>query len=1069
MPQKMRYRLALDLGSTSLGWAILRLNNDTPPAPIAVIKAGSRIFSDGRNPKDGSSLAVTRREARAMRRRRDRLLKRKARMMRTLIDHGFFPKDDAARKALETISPYGLRAKGLNEALKPEEFARAVFHINQRRGFKSNRKTDKKDNDSGALKTAIKQLHAALDSSGAEGKPRTVGEYLHRREQAGQTVRARYRQQRVEKEDGKTRIDKSYDLYIDRAMIEAEFDALWAKQSELNPQLFNETARAELKDCLLHQRPLKPVKPGRCTLMPEEVRAPLALPSQQRFRIYQEVNHLYVLREGLKEEALTLEQRDRLVAALEEGGKSFKTAIPKLLGLPGTVKFNLADAKRTELKGNATSMELSKKQFFGSAWHEWSLRQQDAIVRQLINQESLGKLVKRLQKYCGIDEASAEHIAEKSNLVLGYGSLSRRALIKILSALRAEVITYDKAVLAAGFEHHSRLTNFGEIPNRTFDTGIERIDPKTGEVQNLHAFNELPYYGEFLQRHVAFAKDKPRNDEERFGKIANPTVHIGLNQVRVVVNALIKRYGHPSEVIVEVARDLKQSQDQRKEDNERQAKNQRRNERLRADAATILQTVPERVRHADIQKLILWEELSFDPADRRCPYSGAQISAQMVLSDQVEIEHILPFSQTLDDSLNNKTVAMRQANRIKGNRTPWDARADFEALSWPTAAMLDRAEQMPKNKRYRFGEEGYQRWLREDKDFLARALNDTRYLSRVAREYLSLICPHATRVIPGQMTAMLRAKFGLNDILGLNGEKNRNDHRHHAVDACVIAVTDQGMLQRFAQASASARERQLNRLVEGMPLPWGTEEDKRFQRSVKRAIDAIWVSHKPDHDYQSEIFDQTIYNAQGFSRSAAKVRSVIPFQARKNSPGERRHGESNGVPIAYKGLLSNSNYCVEIVRSNTGSWNGDVLATHQAYELARALRKNAPTCSAADVLASLRNEATGRSGESLVMRLTKGDPIRAEVSGVLETLQVLKINSSGSITFVRTNETNISGRYIAKLNARKLAAEGKVHDAIALNDTFFQMAFSADSLRNMKARPITISPIGEIRDPGFKE
>jgi hypothetical protein len=186
----------------------------------------------------------------------------------------------------------------------------------------------------------------------------------------------------------------------------------------------------------------------------------------------------------------------------------------------------------------------------------------------------------------------------------------------------------------------------------------------------------------------------------------------------------------------------------------------------------------------------------------------------------VEIEHILPFSQTLDDSLNNKTLATRRANRVKGNRTPAQAREDFEREGWTYDAILQRAERMPRNKRYRFGPDGYEKWLREDKDFLARALNDTRHLSRVAREYLSLICPQSTRVIPGRMTAMLRAKFGLNDILGLQGEKNRNDHRHHAVDACVIAVTDQGMLQRFAQASASAREKQLDKLVDSMPLPW---------------------------------------------------------------------------------------------------------------------------------------------------------------------------------------------------------------------------------------------------------
>ena len=114
---KMRYRLALDLGSTSLGWAMLRLNAQNEPC--AVIKAGVRIFSDGRNPKDGSSLAVSRREARAMRRRRDRLLKRKARMMKTLVAHGFFPQDESARKALEQLEPLSLRAKGLDQALQP--------------------------------------------------------------------------------------------------------------------------------------------------------------------------------------------------------------------------------------------------------------------------------------------------------------------------------------------------------------------------------------------------------------------------------------------------------------------------------------------------------------------------------------------------------------------------------------------------------------------------------------------------------------------------------------------------------------------------------------------------------------------------------------------------------------------------------------------------------------------------------------------------------------------------------------------------------------------------------------
>ena len=1039
----LRYRLALDLGSTSLGWAMIRLDGANPPSPVAVIKAGVRIFSDGRNPKDGSSLAVTRRDARSMRRRRDRLLKRKSRMTRSLIEHGFFSADEAQRKTLVTLNPYTLRAKGLDAALTPAEFGRALFHINQRRGFKSNRKTDKKDNDSGALKTAIGKLREAIKSENC----RSVGEWLNKRTEVGGFVRARYRTEKFVKDDGKTKISKSYDLYIDRAMISDEFDALWHKQAELNPALFTEAARADLKDVLLHQRPLKPVKPGRCTLMPDEERAPLALPSTQRFRMYQEVNNLRILREGLKEEPLTLPQRNDLITALEQHSKRSFTQIKKLLGIGGAVQFNFEDPKRQELKGNVTSAILSDSDYFGKAWFEFDEAKQDAIVLQLVKEENEAKLMRWLQEETGIDELHAEAIAN-AGLPEGYGSLCAQALARILPQLRRDVeplVTYDKAVLAAGFAHHSIIS-----------------PSATGEI-----LPELPYYGIPLQRHVGFGSGIPEDSEEkRYGKIANPTVHIGLNQVRLVVNALIKRYGHPSEVVVELARDLKQSKDQRDEESKRQADNQRRNIRLRADIAVTLGTSPERVRIADIQKLILWEELSFDPADRRCPYSGVQISAAMLLSDQVEIEHILPFSETLDDSLNNKTVALRQANRIKGNRTPWQAKDDFAAQGWAFEAILHRAEQMPKAKRYRFAEDGLQHWLKEDKGFLARALNDTRHMSKVAREYLSLICPQNTRAIPGRMTAMLRAKFGLNDVLGVNGLKNRNDHRHHAVDACVIGVTDQGLLQRFAKASASARERQLDRLVENMPLPWESYRDH-----VQRAIENIWVSHKPDHSHEGGMFDATIYGLRGPGKVTYRQevdgsrqrpilnREVVSFaDGKAMSASGLRHGLlDNGTPKPYMGLWSRSNYAIEVFRTDGGAWDAEVIERYRAYQAAAA--------NGAD---RLRDPNWSLSEHPLVMRLLIDDIVCAEIDDKKLLLKVLKINSTGAITFVLHNETNVGARYIEKLAAQKSQKAGRPFDIGALNDDFFQKSISPASLRSFKTRRVTISPIGELRDPGFK-
>ena len=903
--------------------------------------------------------------------------------------------------------------------MSPAEFGRVLFHINQRRGFKSNRKTDKADNDSSALKNAIKTLRQKLLDTGS----RTVGEWLHKRDAAGSTVRARFRQEKVTKDDGKSRIDKSYDLYIDRAMIEAEFDALWTAQAAFNPVLFNNAARDQLKDALLFQRQLKPVIPGRCTLLRDEMRAPLALPSTQRFRIYQELANLRILGDGLKDVELTLEQRNKLAQALENGHKSFKTAIPKLLGLSGTVQFNLADAKRLELKGNVTCAILSKKDLFGDDWWGFYEAKQDAIVWQLVKEENEAKLIAWLQSETGIDEARAEKLANVA-LPEGYGSLSAKALARILPELRREVTTYDKAVIAAGFDHHSNISAAA-----------------TGEI-----LPELPYYGEALQRHVGFGSGKlDDTPEKRFGRIANPTVHIGLNQVRLVLNALIKRYGYPSQVIVEVARDLKRSKDQRDEDSKRQADNQRRNHRHRALIAGILNISEERVRGADLQKMVLWEELSFDPAERRCPYSGVQISAAMLLSDEVEIEHILPFSQTLDDSLNNKTVAMRHANRYKGNNTPWKAFGETTVQGFDYAAILQRAELMPRAKRSRFAEDGLQRWLKDDKGFLARALNDTKYLSKVAREYMSLICPQDTRVIPGQMTAMLRGKFGLNDVLGINGEKNRNDHRHHAVDACVIGVTDQGLLQRFAKASADAREMQLNRLVETMPDPWPT-----YRKHVQLAVNRIWVSHKPDHGHEGAMHNDTAYGLLGNGRVSVHkqiegkrtyVEDNLKVIAFGNAKAVERHGVlPDGTPRPYKGYKGDNNYRIEIVRNETGKWEGEVISTFEAYQIARVHGIN-----------GLRNNKLSNSGKALVMRVMLDDSIRLIIDNIQRTMRVATLSGNGQIFMAELNEANVDSRNRDK------------------TEPFTYISKTAGSMQKLQARRVTLSPIGELNDPGFKE
>jgi len=1025
MQQKMRYRLGLDMGATSIGWAMVRL--DASDRPCAVIRAGARIFSDGRNPKDGSSLAVTRRAARQMRRRRDRLLKRKQRMLDALIRWGFFPADAVARKALAQLDPYALRAKGLSSALSGPEFARALFHLNQRRGFKSNRKTDRQDSESGALKKAIATLRTRLESEQCQ----TLGQWLAKRHDQRLSVRARLR--------GKTQKDKAYDFYADRAMVEAEFDALWSAQACFNPGLFTEAARSDLRDILLFQRPLKPVKPGRCTLLPDEERAPLALPSTQRFRILQELNNLRVLNADLTElPPLSKAQRDILVARMERKERLTFADMVKTLKLPGTTKFNLQDAKRDALKGNSTSVQLSKKQHFGDQWHDFTLAQQDAIVLQLLNEPHEGHLIDWLKEHTGIAQEQAESIAV-AGLPEGYGRLSMAALSRILPSLSSDVITYSDAVKRAGFDSHSELGHA----------------QTTGEL-----LAELPYYGQYLQRHVAFAKDNPRNDEERYGKIANPTVHIALNELRKVVNALIKRYGKPAEVIVEVARELKLGQQRKLEIQREQKERQDLNDKLVADACDILHLTPAHLGKAKrrelSQRMQLWCELNKgDITDRRCPYTGEQISIRRLLSPEVEIEHILPYSITLDDSLNNKTVALRRANRDKGNRTPYDAFGKQAQEGYDYDAILQRAAKMPREKAKRFAPDGYTRWLKEDKDFLARALNDTAYLSRVAKEYLSLLYPdantHKVRAIPGRMTALLRGKFGLNQLLSGDSSKNRNDHRHHALDAVVIAITDQGLLQRFAQASASAREQQLDRLVEEMPLPWPS-----FRDHVARAMAGITISHRPDHGYQGAMHEETAWGLRGNGEVARLVRdegaphrrtehkklNVIPICS---TVDQNRHGlQEDGTPVAYKGYVGGSNYCLEIWRDEAGKPDARVISTFEAYQFVRQHGQEVGE-------RMLRNPMKAINGQPLIARLMIGDSVRLNVDNTSRIMRIAVITSKGQFFMSEHHEANVDTRNRDK------------------TDPFAYVSKYPGSFLKSKGRLITVSPIGEVRDPGFKD
>lgn len=799
------YRLGLDMGTNSIGWAAINL--DEQGNPNGILDMGVRIFPDGRGPRDETSNAVERRLARGSRRRRDRYLMRRSKLINALVRYGLMPSAPQERKDIaENRDPYELRAQALDQPLKPFELGRAIFHLNQRRGFKSNRNANGNDeNEVQKTRAEISELRRRIEESGA----RTLGEDLHRRRKKGKSVRARPNSQ------------GSSGLYPDRAMYKQEFDAIRSVQ-QAHQTLSNEQWE-NLCNIIIFQRPLKSVNPGKCTFEEDEYRAARALPLFQEFRMLQGLANLRLYVGPEPERSLNEGEMERMLKRLRSGSDIDLKRPVKSLRLPRDASFNLAAGIRTILKGDETTAKLKELEMFGRKWVDLTLEERNDIVKFLLKTDDPEVVREKAVADWGVTEEQAVVVSNVS-LVSGYGNLSEKAIRKILPHLQSGM-GYSDAVQEAGY-HHS-------------------------DFRSEEAHDNLPYYGEILTRAVVGADTEkdPKIDGEVacYGRIANPTVHIGLNQLRRVVNVLIEVYGKPEEIVVELARDLKTNRGQKQDQRQQQRAGASRNDHFRE----CLENAEETVTPEILRKLRLWDEQKKGTL-HICPYTGKNISFEMAVSADTEVDHILPFSRTLDDSMANKLVCIAAANREKGNRTPHEA-FGHNPPGYDYERILDNVADFPANKRWRFQLDAMDRFKGEN-DFLARQFNETRYLSRTAREYLAHLYDERTqgnlrvRVIPGHMTALLRRGWGLEGMLrdAPDGElirKQRDDHRHHAIDAFVVANTTQGLFQEFSSAAGSSYQNAEEKLASLTPLPWNS-----FHRNeLKPFLDNIVVSYRPDH------------------------------------------------------------------------------------------------------------------------------------------------------------------------------------------------------------------------------
>lgn len=744
------YAIGFDIGITSVGWAVTAL--DSEDKPYGIINMGSRVFDAAEQPKTGASLAAPRREARSARRRLRRHQHRLERIRRLLLTENVISQaelDTLFAGKLEDI--YTLRVKALDAPVSHTEFARILLHIAQRRGFRSNRKSETAKED-GELLAAVSKNRALMVEKGY----RTVGEMLlqdplyavSKRNKGGQ-----------------------YIATVGRDMVAEEVRAIFRAQRQLGQPFASEALESRYLDILLSQRSFdegpgegSPYAGsqiermvGKCTLEDGEQRAAKAAYSFEYFTLLQNVNHLRLLRGG-EASPLTPAQREALIALAHKTKELNFSHIRRELAIPADTTFNAVYYKNTD---DAEEAEKKTKFSYLKAYHQMrtafnklSKNHFDTLTRAQKNE--LGRVLSTYKTSAkiraallpaGLSDAELD-IAETLSFSK-FGHISVKACDKLIPFLE-KGMKYDEACAAAGYDFKAH-------------SGRERT-------QLLH----------------------PMPDD--LADITSPVVRRAVAQTVKVLNAIIRERGcSPTFINLELAREMAQDFTERNQAKKSMDDNRARNERLMERIRT--EYGKEHPTGQDLVKLKLWEEQHGE-----CAYSQRHISIEHLFEpDYAEVDHIIPYSISFDDGYKNKVLVLAEENRNKGNRLPLQylqgkRREDFIVWAENTIRSTPKKQRLLKEKLT----------SEDEKQFKERNLQDTKTMARFLLNYIGDHLAFADfaagrkkhiTAVNGAVTSYMRKRWGISKI-------RENGDLHHAVDALVIACTTDGMIQQVSRYAA---------------------------------------------------------------------------------------------------------------------------------------------------------------------------------------------------------------------------------------------------------------------------
>jgi len=621
----------------------------------------------------------------------------------------------------------------------------------------------------------VAQQTSQLQKEIEQKKCRTLGEYFAGMDLAEQRIR---------------------DRYTLRKLYEEEFDLLWKVQKNHHPELTDDIKEQIRNRIIFYQRPLKSQAKliGFCSLESKKRRCAKERLVAQKFRILETVNRLSMVDEdGVVHDFFKkqneefapqmLEWRKMLIQELWEKEKLTFKQITKLLDIPEFNQFNLEKGGMKNLKGNTTGHAFAS--LFGKTWHQKALEEQEKIHQVVRGADDPEWLKSYAMTHWGLPDDKAQKLAHKTSFQSGYLNYSTKALNRIIPFL----------------EQGLSLTDAKEAAGYTEEQDFE-------------------------------------NPEDLIKNLRNPIVQQTLYELMRILETILKTFGDPQKIRVELARDLKASAKKREEMHfenlKRKAEHEDIGKRLLEDGI--------KPTHATIIQYKLWKECG-----EVCPYTGDSISKSALFgpSPTFQVEHILPYSRSLDDSFMNKTLCRVDENKRKGNKTPYEYYSDSSEFD----EILQRLKKnisdhgMPYNKLRKF--------LKKEvgDDFISRQLNDTAYISRQSKKLMEAM-RFKVSISKGQATAELRHLWGLNTLISSDTKKNRGDHRHHAIDAAVVAMTQADTLHKLSAYNKYDR----TATEKGFPPPW-----KNFRETLKPHVERMLISFRINKRARGALHEESLF------------------------------------------------------------------------------------------------------------------------------------------------------------------------------------------------------------------